>query len=201
MNAKISTKFNEFPGIIEDDFLRKAAVIIPIVKVNGEDHILFEIRSGKVNSQKGDACFPGGAIEENETPAEAAFRECQEELLVKEEQLELIKPLRYLYRLSLEIRPFLARLKDYNGSFDEEVAEVFTVPLSFFLNTEPKRYKTMWKPSLAEDFPVELINGGENYAWPKHAENHLFYQYENRIIWGYTAKMIYHNLDLIKESL
>jgi len=199
MNKEIN--YNEFPGIIEDDFLHKAAVIIPIVKVNGENHILFEIRSGKVNSQKGDACFPGGSIETNESPMEAAIRECTEELLVKEDQIEILRPLRFFHRLSLEILPYLAILHDYDGKFDEEVAEVFTVPLKLFIETEPEKYITKWEPKLAEDFPVALINEGVNYAWPKHKENHLFYKYDDRIIWGYTAKMIYHNLDLIKDGL
>jgi len=191
-------KFNDFPGLIEDEYLHKAAVIIPLVKVDGKDHILFEIRSNNVNSQKGDACFPGGSLEDMEKPIEAAIRECKEELLVKDEQIQVLKSLKLFHRMSLLIYPFLARIDNYDYHFDEEVESVFTVPLDFFKENEPKRYQTNWTANTSKDFPLDLINGGKDYAWPKHVEDHLCYQYEDKVIWGYSAKLIYYNLELIE---
>ncbi|MBQ1630012.1 MAG: NUDIX domain-containing protein, partial [Firmicutes bacterium] len=58
---------------------REYAVLMPLVKVNGEICFLFEVRSQDV-AQPGDVCFPGGRIEEGETVVEAAVREAREEI-------------------------------------------------------------------------------------------------------------------------
>ncbi|GAE44688.1 hypothetical nudix hydrolase YeaB [Mesobacillus boroniphilus JCM 21738] len=38
----------------------KFAVLLPLVEVNGDVHILFEVRSLKMRRQPGEVCFPGG---------------------------------------------------------------------------------------------------------------------------------------------
>ena len=63
--------------------MRRAAIIIPLVEINNEVCILFEVRAKKLNSQPGDICFPGGKIDGDETPKEAALREMFEELGIK----------------------------------------------------------------------------------------------------------------------
>lgn len=39
------------------------AVLAPVVCVDGEEHLVFEVRSSKLSWQPGDICFPGGVIE------------------------------------------------------------------------------------------------------------------------------------------
>src|SRR5699024_7104932 len=69
------------PGILNKEKLRKAAVLLPLVEVDGETHILFEVRSNKMRRQPGDICFPGGRVEEfDETKLATAIRETSEEL-------------------------------------------------------------------------------------------------------------------------
>ncbi len=42
-----------------------------------------------------------------------------------------------------------------------------------------------------EDFPYELINGGESYKFKKGIMNEYFYKYnEDIVIWGFTAAII-----------
>lgn len=59
---------------------RRAAVLVPLCHVRGEASILFTLRTSDVGTHKGQVSFPGGHIEEGETPADAAVRELVEEV-------------------------------------------------------------------------------------------------------------------------
>ena len=92
------------PGAID------AAVLIPVVERNGEDHILFELRSSRID-QGGEVCFPGGRIEAGESSEETVLRETEEELLIDRSRIGLIAP---LFRMSgpggSEISAWLGRI-------------------------------------------------------------------------------------------
>lgn len=182
-------------GVIIDDESVLAAILIPLIKVDGEDHVLFEVRSSNLPDQPGDVCLPGGIIEEGETAKEAATREACEELCIDESQISEVAPAKIFHAPSITIFPFFARINNYEFSFSkDEVAEVFTVPLKFFKNTEPEKHMVEWQRTPDEDFPYDKIVGGRNYKWRKQFQAELFYEYGGHIIWGNTAKMIYYNL-------
>ena len=67
--------------------------------------------------------------------------------------------------------------------------KVFTVPLSYFLKTKPKSYKINLRVERNKEFPYHLIPNGVNYKFKRGREEVLFYEYEDEIIWGFTAKM------------
>ena len=81
-----------------------AAVLIPILIRDGKYHVLYEVRSAKLKTQPGEVCFPGGRIEQGETPGEAAIREACEELCITRDQMEIVGARRHpflrLYRHS-----------------------------------------------------------------------------------------------------
>ena len=54
------------------DKLKSYAVFIPLIEVDGKDHILFEVRSESV-SQPGEVSFPGGRLEGGEDFSEACL--------------------------------------------------------------------------------------------------------------------------------
>lgn len=189
-------KEEKIEGLIIEDEAKLAAVIIPIVDVDGKPHILFEKRSSNLPDQPGDICFPGGMVEDGESFKEAAIRECCEELLIDAGQIEMLGQSLAFHAPSITIIPYIAKLKEYTYSFSkDEVAEVFTVPLDFFINTAPEKIMVEWGRKLPEDFPFDRIVGGKNYKWRKHKEAVLFYTYNGNNIWGNTAKMIYYSLE------
>ena len=141
--------------------------------------VLFEVRSSQIPDQPGDVCFPGGAVEKGESYEEAAVRETCEELFVQPEQIRIIGASDIMHVRNTMIYPYVGILNDYKDSFSEdEVAEVFRVPLRFFLETEPDKYLVDAMAQPGEDFPYELIQGGRNYKWRVMKTEELFYQYE-----------------------
>ena len=175
-------------NIISESNQKHYAIAIPFVDA---EHLLFQVRSDKLDRQPGDICFPGGAVEIGETPEEAVIRELSEELLLSKEQIELQEETSLLVSDSAIIHCFPCHISDYDGSFSrEEVAEVFLAPLSFFENTPAKVYEVDWKPVFPEDFPFDKIYGGRNYECRPTKSRIRFYEYEGRVIWGMTARII-----------
>ena len=64
-------------GILE--MKRHSSVLIPFVERDGRLCLLFEQRSAGI-SQPGEVCFPGGRMEEGETPEQTALREILSEI-------------------------------------------------------------------------------------------------------------------------
>ena len=126
------------------DFDVSFAVLVPIIEIDGELNLIFEVRSNSI-TQPGEISFPGGRIEEGESPKEAAIRETSEELLLNKENIEIISELNYASSKSgAFVFTFLGLIKDVDPDEIEysidEVSEVFFVPLSFFLENRPEKY-------------------------------------------------------------
>ena len=188
------------PKRIEQEKEKVSVVLIPLIKKDGKYHILFEIRSNNLSHQPGEICFPGGKRESLETSLQTAVRETCEELLVSESDIQVYGSLDYfLSPTGMRIDVYLGELRNYNGQYSiDEVSDIFMVPLEFFQNTLPKRYYNNVQMQPEHDFPFEKINGGRNYPWAKGKYEVLFYEYENHIIWGITAKILFHNIKLIQ---
>ncbi|WMJ80874.1 CoA pyrophosphatase [Clostridium sp. MB40-C1] len=181
---------------------RKSAVMILLSEEKGEYYILFEKRALTLKSQPGDISLPGGAIEEKETPQEAAIRECMEELNIKKEQIDIIGPMDYFISpYNTIIYPFVGEVKtDKINPNKDEVDHVFKVPLRYFMENQPDCHIMDIKPKLKQDFPFELIEGGRDYKFSSGKINQYFYLYNDYVIWGFTARIIKSFIDIIKEN-
>lgn len=198
MIERIESIFNNRLGKPLGNY-KRAAVLIPLYNEEGEEYILFEKRALTLRKQPGDICFPGGKIEEGETPYACAIRETAEELNVKESDIRIIGEMDYIITHGgIIMYSFAGEIKEFpeNPSKDE-VHSIIKVPLSFFINNEPVKYDMEIGPHLKEDFPFHLIRGGKDYKFAKSYIPQYFYEYNGEIIWGHTARLIREFVNLI----
>ncbi|MDD3184238.1 MAG: CoA pyrophosphatase [Anaerostipes sp.] len=187
------------PKQISEFNLKQYAVLIPLIKEEGAYHVLFQIRAKSLSSQPGEVCFPGGKVEKNETSRDAALRETCEELLISKKQIQYLGPLDYLVTpYGTRIDPFLGELTNYENTYSkDEVESIFTVPLSFFKEHKPLTFENQLQTKIKKDFPVNLVPGGSDYPWAKGKSLVHFYEYDDHIIWGLTAKLLLQNIQNI----
>lgn len=204
--GKIDLDFmrNRPQGILGQEYSFQSAVFLPLVEFGGETCVLFEKRAADMKMQPGEICFPGGGIDAtDQSPAYAAIRETSEELGVKESDIQLIAP------LDIFVSPFGAIIYPYAGYIHnpeqiklnpDEVEETFNVPLDFLLNQQPIEHKLSFKLDFPENYPFELVPGGRDYPYRRAFMPQQFYIWEDRIIWGLTARILHHFLGLIKKQ-
>lgn len=171
----------------------ESAVLIPLLETPDGYDVLLEQRSLTLDVQPGDICLPGGGLEEDEKPVEAAVRETMEELLVGKDQIQLISALDGTFGPGDRIIwPFAGILRDYKDTWSkDEVDHTFRIPLSYFLDTDPERYRAVQTTVPEEGFPYELVTGGRRYSFRKREHIFLFYRHPEATIWGATAAIIY----------
>lgn len=182
----------------------KYAVLVPMIRINNRWEIIYELRAKDLKRQPGEISFPGGKVEKGESYKEAAIRETMEELEIERESIELIGEMDYLVSHANScIHSFLGIIHGINIDHIEpnkgEVDHIFTVPLEFFMENEPEVYYIDVKKEITRDFPYNLIPGGENYNWNMGRESVYFYKYNDYVIWGYTAKVTKHFIDILKS--
>lgn len=195
---------NRQASIIGEDKYRKFGILVPLVHMDGEIHIIFEVRAEHLRSQPGDVCFPGGKIDEaDSSPKSCALRETYEELGIEPSNVHDVFSLDYIVsEFGRIIYPFAGIVEDIHNIHinHAEVAEYFTVPLQFFLETKPKQYKVHLKVEPEKDFPYDLIYNGEDYNWSMRGITEIFYQYKDKVIWGLTARILTHFIQLLQSE-
>jgi coenzyme A diphosphatase NUDT7 len=190
------------PSVLGNEEFSKYAVLLPLIKVENEVHVLFEVRSQKLRRQPGEICFPGGRIDpEDNTPKDAALRETKEELGISYDDISNVFPLDYLVSpFGMIVYPFVGFINSIHciKPNSEEVGDIFLVPISFFLKSRPQIYQVNFNIEPEENFPFDLIAGGQNYKWQKRKMDEYFYIYEDKVIWGLTAKILSHFVKMVR---
>ncbi|MCL1991162.1 MAG: CoA pyrophosphatase [Defluviitaleaceae bacterium] len=175
-------------------------ILIPIVEQDDQLHVLFEVRAKHLQRQPGDICFPGGKVDETDaTFKDAAIRETFEELGVAPHHVVDVYPFDYLIG-HLNLYPFVGRLLNPEAitPHPDEVDAVFMMPLDVLLEMKPLEYVVELVPHLPEDFPFDLIPGGRKYPWFPRKVTQYFYLYEDKVIWGLTAHILHHFLEVLR---
>lgn len=191
-------------GILGENQSFRSAVLMPLLELNGEPHVLFEKRAADLKVQPGEICFPGGAIDlKDASPAQAAIRETSEELKISQQDIELVAP------LDIMVSPFNAIVYPFAGVINNpqniscnpgEVDEIFYVPLQHLIDQDPLEYVISLAVQMPEDYPYELVPGGKNYPYRMGKMPQQFYFWEDRIIWGLTARILHHFLELLQSK-
>ncbi len=199
----IVNKFNNYkPYINGYKTMKLASLLIPLLKENGKYSIIFELRSKKMRHQPGEISFPGGKIENNETPKEACIRETCEEIGTTADNINIISPLDiYVSHANLIIHPYVGEIKDIS-SLDinkDEVDHIFSVPIDYLIDYDANVYTNDIKIIPNDDFPYEKIPNKEKYEFSTGEYPVWFYEYKNYVIWGITARILENFLNYIKS--
>ena len=153
---------------------RKATVFFLLREVEETLYVVFTRRSKNLSSHPGQISFPGGRIDKDDpTIVDAGFREVEEEIGLKKENIETLGLLPPHETVSqFIIYPFVGFIKKPTSFFinKNEVEELFFVPLFFLLNNENMQY---------HEFSQNKQRGGY-FAVP----------YGPYYIWGATARII-----------
>ncbi len=164
---------------------RPAAVLVPVIERGQQPTVLFTQRTDHLLHHAGQVSFPGGGVEHDDVDAVAtALRETREEVGIAS---ELMHPFGYLDCLETIsgycVTPVVAHLDaTYRAVPDpHEVADVFEVPLAYFLQPENLCRRRIVFRGLSREIVEFLPNG--------------------RSIWGATAAMmlsLVHRMEALK---
>lgn len=123
----------------------QASVLIAILNY-GEyiesPELIYTQRSGHLSTHSGEVSFPGGKAEDGDASLfDTALRESNEEMSLNGDDVTMVGKLDYLIsRHKIEVNPFIVTVdKAQDLKANEEIQEIFTVPLSFLL--DPKNIK------------------------------------------------------------
>jgi len=159
----------------------KAAVLVPMYRdANGAVRIILTKRSAHMRTHPGDVVFPGGGLEGDERPEEAATREACEEIGLGRGAVEIIGGL----------TPITTR--DPGNLIVPVVARVER-PARFVL--QKAEVEVVIEPTI-----VELLDerGWRTGEW--FGKTLWFYQFGEGTLWGATAFMMRELLDIIRSA-
>lgn len=203
----LQRKLPPVPGISGKEEYFNSAVLVLLIWIGGEYHFVFQKRAASIR-QGGEICFPGGKFDPDKDLSflATAIRETEEELGIDAEKIKIIGQLDTVVSLmGVTIDAFLAVL-DLPQVSDlpintAEVEKVFTIPVSYFENTDPAAYKVniTVHPSYINEkgeevvtFPAKELGLPEHYSKPwGDAQNNVYvYDKTEGPIWGITARLI-----------
>ncbi len=157
------------------DQLKDAAVLVPIVKRPSGLHLILTQRSSNLRHHPNQICFPGGKAEPSDSSLiYTAIRETNEEIGIN---FAHIKPLAKLNKIATisgyQVTPIVALIdENYTTAIDcSEVSAVFEVPFKHLTNQ-----KNIYKQQITNK---------------KHTYNLIFIPFDEKLIWGMTAEIIY----------
>lgn len=173
--SRLASHLQDFPRqTITLGELRQAAVLVPLFLRDGQDHLLFTVRTSHLVHHAGEISFPGGGRDAADTDLiVTALRETEEELGIGRQKVEVLGRLDDFYSIhGYHVVPYVGVIADPGQLCIDpfEIAATFAAPLSHF--REPGVHHV-------EDW---------SHRGRIHAVN--FYRYEDHVIWGLTAAIL-----------
>jgi 8-oxo-dGTP pyrophosphatase MutT (NUDIX family) len=176
------------PGVAAKWFITPlipAAVLVPLVLHESGMTVLLTQRTAHLNDHPGQVSFPGGRVEpDDQGPLNTALREVHEEIGIGPELVQVagyLKPMAVV--TGFAVTPVVGFIEPgFELTPDRfEVAEVFEVPLAFFLDEANLTRSTR----TVRGVTVPLFE----------------YQYQEFRIWGATAQMLQGFIKMINKNI
>ena len=166
--GECSSDFDLNPGVKlpPNRKLRPAAVLVPLIEVDGALQVILTKRSSALKHHPGQIAFPGGKLDGDETIEQAALREAQEEIGLAPANVDVLGTLPFHETVtSFTVTPVLGRIRaDFVAKPEAgEVAEVFRVPFAHV--SDPSRFAIegrMWQGTKRHYYTVPW---GPYYIW------------------------------------
>jgi 8-oxo-dGTP pyrophosphatase MutT (NUDIX family) len=153
---------------------RPAAVLVPIIRRDAGLTVLLTQRTDDMPSHAGQIAFPGGRPQAGDADSvDTALREAEEEVGLTRQFVEVIGQVdHYRTGTGYEITPVVGLVTPgFTTRADpREVADVFEVPLAFFLDESNHRI--------------------DSRVWQGRERRYYAMPYGERYIWGATAGML-----------
>jgi len=160
---------------------RPASVLVPLVEREPGLTVLLTQRTADLPSHAGQVAFPGGRWQASDADTVAtALRETQEEVGLAPDRIDVVGRLdTYLTGTGFSVTPVVGFVRPpFELRADpREVADIFEVPLAFFL--DPSHHEL------------------RSAVWAGRERRFYVMPYENRYIWGATAGMLKNLYDVL----
>ncbi|MFC1953672.1 NUDIX hydrolase [Chloroflexota bacterium] len=163
-----------------------SAVLLPIFVKEMEYHLIFTRRTNKVKVHKGQISFPGGAYENEDAGLlDTALRESAEEIGLEPSDVELLGEMDDISTINsgFAISPFVGFIPwPYEFRLDPwEVDSLIKIPIPALLSPDCRHRES-------QDIWGEAIPS-------------FSYHYQDDIIWGASARILYQFLDIYSQAL
>jgi 8-oxo-dGTP pyrophosphatase MutT (NUDIX family) len=172
------------PRQIERDGLPLAAVLVALHDRQGELNVVFTKRTDRVQHHRGEISFPGGAMDPGDNDlAATALRECEEEIGLRTEHIQIIGQLDDVVTVSnFHVSVYVGEIRQSHSPYpwqlhEHEVAEVLEVPLAHLLDVS-----NLVEVPRQRDGELVIMEG---------------FRFGDHIIWGATGRMLRNFLDVV----
>jgi 8-oxo-dGTP pyrophosphatase MutT (NUDIX family) len=164
-----------------DEPLWPAAVVALIYEHDGRPHLVFQKRTDKVDTHKGQVSFPGGGKDPgDEHLVHTALRETHEEIGVHPDHIDILGELDHIKTISgFHVTPYVGWMLRYPYEWvfsHSEVAYLLEVPIEHLL--DPENF-----------VPDRRVIDGAEVIMPS-------YRWGDDLIWGATGRMVSNLLEI-----